>query len=451
MGLFGTDGVRGPAGVGPLSAQGALHLAAAFVDALGPGPHRVAVARDTRASGPLLAAAVAAGIACRGADVVDLGVLPTPGLSWFVAQQQDLTAGLMITASHNPWHDNGIKGFSGDGHKVDDAVQAATEAGYHRDLGDDHPEPGSISSVGREARTAYLQELIASVPTGALKGRTIVADTASGAGEGLLEELLAAHGAEVVSFAPPSDGRNINRGIGAVHPVAAAARVVEVGAWAGIVLDGDADRIMLVDEAGTVHDGDALLGLLAEQEHARRPEGLPGGLVVGTVTSNGGLEVWLRDLGLGFVRTAVGDRNIAAGMREHGAVLGGESSGHVLTPEACPTGDGLRVGVRILAGAAAAGQSLSALLGRIPRFPVANRKVHAGSKPPLESLEAFQTTLMEADAALGPAGGRRLVRYSGTEPVLRILVEGPRDDLVELWADRIAASAASSLKAGSNE
>ncbi len=446
MGLFGTDGVRGRAGVGALSAGGVLRLAAAFTDALGPGPQTVAVARDTRASGPVIASAVAAAIASRGGDVVDLGVLPTPGLSWFVAQRPDLTAGVMITASHNAWHDNGVKLFGGDGRKVDDGVQAECEERFARPPEDDVADVGSIGSAAAEARATYLADLVASVPARALAGRRVVADTASGAGEGLLEELLAELGADVVRFAPPSDGRNINREVGAVHPEGAAARVVAEGAWAGVALDGDGDRIALVDEGGAVHDGDAILGLLAEQEHRSRPGGLPAGLVVGTVTSNGGLEAWLRDLGLGLLRTPVGDRHIAAAMAAEGAVLGGEASGHVLTPEACPTGDGLRVAVRILAGAAATGASLSSLLGRIPRFPVANRKVRAEDKPPLDSLAELQTTLAEADAALGPQGGRRLVRWSGTEPVLRVLVEGPRPELVETWADRIAAAAAASLR-----
>jgi phosphoglucosamine mutase len=273
----------------------------------------------------------------------------------------------------------------------------------------------------------------------------VVADTASGAGEGLLEELLAALGAEVVVHAPPSDGRNINLRVGAVHPEALGERVLAEGAWAGVALDGDGDRIMLVDELGAVHDGDAILGLLAEQEHLSRSGGLPGGLVVGTVNSNGGLEVWLRDLGLRFLRTPVGDRHIAAALRARGAVLGGESSGHILTPEECPTGDALRVAVRILSGAAEAGADLSALLGRIPRFPVATRKVAVAAKPPLETLGSFQRLLEQADAALSAQGGRRLVRYSGTEPVLRVLVEGPTSDLVETWADRIAAEAAAAL------
>lgn len=444
MGLFGTDGVRGPTGVGALSAAGVLRLAAAFTDALGEGTQTVAVARDTRASGPLIAAAVAAGVASRGGHVVDLGVLPTPGLSWYIAQQPQITAGVMITASHNAWQDNGVKLFGADGRKISDGIQADCAARYVTGCGDDAPDPGALRSAAADARTSYLEDLVASVPTGSLVGKRIVADSASGAGEGLIEELLRDLGADVISLAPPSDGRNINRDVGAVHPGRLAKRVLQEAAWAGLALDGDADRLMLVDEAGAVHDGDAILGLLAEQEHKRRG-GLPAGLVVGTVMSNGGLEIWLRDLGLELVRTPVGDRHVAAALVARGAVLGGEASGHVLTPEACPTGDGLRVGVRILAGAAATGQALSALLGRIPRFPVAHRKVGAGSKPPLDSLPTFQATLAEADAALSPEGGRRLVRYSGTEAILRVLVEGPRTDLVEAWADRIAASAAAAL------
>lgn len=442
MSIFGTDGIRGPAGQGLLAPVEVTRLAFAFGRAVS-GP--VAVARDTRRSGAMIHGAVVAGLCTAGATVHDLGVLPTPALAWFLAQREELAGGLMITASHNAWPDNGLKFFAADGTKISDSAQAACEAAY------DELSQGRVEAAGApaaridahfEARQGYLESLGRS---GALSGLTVVVDHASGAAHQVLGVALKASGAATLPLAPRPDGVNINDGVGAVHPEAAAARVVASGAWGGVVVDGDGDRIAIVDEAGRVHDGDAVLGFLAARW---QQEGLlAGDVVVGTVTSNGGLELFLNDLGLRLERTPVGDRHVAAAMTRLGANLGGESSGHVLTPDLCPSGDATRVALEVLRRAAALDAPLSELLGAVPRFPSAQRKVAAGHRPPLESLPALVGAQEQAHLALTPSGGRTLLRYSGTEPVLRIQVEAPHADLVEAWADRLAAAAAEAITA----
>ncbi len=432
MSVFGTDGIRGRAGEGLLRPGPLMAIGAAFREAVGPGV--MAVARDPRESSDELAAAVIAGLGAW--SVRDLGVLPTPALSWAIAADPDVVGGVMLTASHNPWHDNGIKLFGGDGKKVSDELQDETERIWETSASDPVPDPagsGLVDPAGATARAAYLETL-----TGARIERVLVYDDAAGAAAGLLLEALGA-GDDRIAVAPAPDGRNINEGVGAVHPEAAAAKVREHGAWGGIVVDGDGDRIMLVDELGAVHDGDAILGLLADRMQAAGT--LTGGAVVGTVTTNGGLEQYLKDRDISLVRTPVGDRHVAAKMTALGCNLGGESSGHVLTPDLCPTGDGIRVGLHVLRAADALDRPLSELLGAVPKFPSAKRKVaDGGHRPPLPKLLGGPELRPVLDR-IATGGGRPLVRYSGTEPYLRIQVEGPSRDLVEAWADSLADAA----------
>lgn len=431
MTVFGTDGIRGRAGEGLLTPETITGLASGFGIALGGGG--VAVARDTRESGGWIRDAVVDGLRGVGADVSDLGVLPTPALSHAIAADSALVGGVMITASHNPWHDNGLKLFGGDGTKASDAVQAASEGAWRAGITPAARRGTTSDRDGASARAAYLESL-----QGARVDHPIVLDDAAGAAAGVLLEALG-EGSDRIALAPAPDGRNINAGIGAVHPEATAARVLESGAWGGIVLDGDGDRIAIVDELGTVHDGDAILGFLAASMQAEGS--LRGGAVVGTVMTNGGLEAYLAERGLGLIRTPVGDRHVSAAMIEHGCNLGGETSGHVLTPDRCPTGDGLRVGLHVLRVAAAAGKPLSVLLGGVPRFPSASRKVpDGGHRPPIDRLLGGPQFRPVLDR-IGDGGGRPLVRYSGTEPYLRIQVEGPSTDLVEAWADQLAQAA----------
>jgi len=355
----------------------------------------------------------------------------------------------MITASHNPWSDNGLKFFGADGHKLGDARQEQLEQAYRHALeAGEIPRagcaPGAVDDRATWAHTAYVEALVAGARC-RLDGLKLVVDHASGAAAVVLPEVLQRLGAEVVQVAPTPNGRNINEGTGAVHPQLAAAAVKSSGAWGGVVVDGDGDRIFLIDEGGTIHDGDAILGALAG---AMQAEGaLRGGGVVGTVTTGAGLESFLSARGLRLIRTPVGDRHVAEAMDRDGFNLGGEASGHVLTPDSCPSGDGSRVAIDVIGRAVSGGLSLVKLLGEVPRFPVAHRRVDAGDRPPLGELDGLQTLLREADAALRAVDGRQLVRYSGTEPILRVQVEGKDLDRVEAWADRIASAAADAIAA----
>lgn len=434
MSIFGTDGVRGRAGQGVLTRDGARRIGLAFADVLPGAQPRVALARDTRESGGWLRDALVDGLVAAGALVEDLGVLPTPALSSWLAERRQTDGGVMVTASHNPWQDNGIKLLGPDGRKASDALQEACE----RALADgvaDGPAAGRAEDRADEALDGYRASLVVG-RGGSLAGKLLVADDAAGAAWQVLSPVLEACGATVIGLAPEPDGRNINDGIGAVHPGKAGELAAERGAWGGVVVDGDADRVQLVDERGTVHDGDAILGFLAER---MATEGtLKGGAVVGTVTTNGGLERFLADRGIGLVRTPVGDRHVAEAMANQGCNLGGEYSGHILMPHLCPTGDGVRTALLVLARAAAEDAPLSTLLGAVPKYPSGYRKVpDGGNRPTVEHILTHPSIVIVTDE-VHAAGGRTLLRYSGTEPILRVQVEGQDADLVEAWADRLA-------------
>jgi phosphoglucosamine mutase len=297
---------------------------------------------------------------------------------------------------------------------------------------------GTVTS--RSVIDAYVASLAMMFDSGgSLAGRLVLADSAAGAAYEALPGALLSAGAEVRGTSPVPDGRNINLHCGAVHPEALAEAVKAHGAWAGVSVDGDGDRVTLVDELGCVHDGDPIVGFLAAGLQAAGQ--LPGALVVGTVTTNSGLERYLAERDVRLVRSKVGDRNVAAMMKQHDAPLGGESSGHVLTPHLCPTGDGVRVALEVLRQASLQGRPLSELLGAVPRDPSAKRAVRVGARPALDSLPRLSALLAEADVALARGGARRLLRYSGTEPVLRIQIEGPDRELVETWANRITECA----------
>ncbi len=447
MSIFGTDGVRGRAGEGPLAAPSVLRLAQAFARVLQEQDGgAVVLARDTRRSGPMLRGAVVAGLCSCGVEVVDLGVLPTPALAWYLAEHAEAAGGVMITASHNSWPDNGIKLFAAGGGKFADEQQDRCEAlfGDSAELGG--LVVGGCTDAHATARQGYLASLAADFAgVSVLAGKRILADAAAGAASGVLAPALLAAGAEVHQVDPKPNGQNINQGCGALHGDSLAQRVIEDGAWAGLAVDGDGDRILLVDEEGSIHDGDAIVGFLAERMLAQGS--LRGGGVVGTVTTGCGLEQFLGGLGLGLTRTQVGDRHVARAMAEQGCNLGGESSGHVLTPDLCPSGDGIRVGLAVLAAAASKGLPLSEQLGAVPRFPVENRKVPVVSKPPLEGLLALVEAQGQALEALSQSNGRILLRYSGTEPVLRVRVEAEDRKAAEVWADRLAHVASEAIAA----
>ena len=439
--LFGTDGIRGIANVDlkPTLAY-ALGRATAY-ELLGAGGALV-IGRDTRRSGAMFAAAIAAGATSLGADAHLAGVLPTPALA-FVAGTEPFAAGIMVSASHNPADDNGLKVLDGRGLKLDDAVEDLLEQLVWRSEELGGPRNAGIGQVVEAAALvdryrAHRLELAAATPC----DLRIVLDCANGAGAVTAPDILAATGAAVEVIGADPDGVNINAGCGAMAPAALAREVVARGADLGFALDGDADRCVAVDRGGRVIDGDQLLGLLA-LDRIRRGA-LAGGILVVTVLSNGGLERALAEAGGTLARTPVGDKYILEGMQVTGASLGGEKSGHIIVLERSTTGDGLVTALEVLAVVARTGRPLDELAAEIPLFPQQQRTVPARHKDQWEADPVLRRVIAEATRRLAP-GGRILVRPSGTEPALRVMVEGPDEALVAELADRIASLAAERL------
>ncbi len=428
---FGTDGIRGVAGQPPLTPGLVLRLGRAIARRFR-GP--VVVGRDTRRSSPALRDAIAAGLLVDGADVIDLGVLPTPAVPT-EALRRGAAAGVMITASHNPFRDNGIKVFGPAGDKVDDATEEALEDAVD---GMDVDEPGLGMGHWLEdapaARAAYLARL---QPRGRFgEGLRVLVDAANGAASAFAGPALSASGATVQVVACEPDGRSINEGCGATHPEALATRVRSGDADLGVTLDGDADRCLMIDERGRSVDGDALLALLALQRGADA--------LVGTVMSNEGVVQYLAGHGVRMHRAPVGDRNVLAMMREVGTELGGEESGHVIQLDRGPAGDGLATALAALELRALVGRPLAELVDEVPRYPAVKRAIRVAEKLPLAEVPALVDAMAAADRALA-GRGRQLLRYSGTEPVLRILVEGEDQGLVERTCDRLARAAEAAL------
>ncbi len=438
--FFGTDGIRGEAGAPPLDDETVSRIGAALVAALvdaemGP-PIAVAVGCDTRASSPEIVRALAGGIAASGGRTRFAGVVPTPAVAYLVALT-DADAGVVVSASHNPWKDNGIKIFSGDGRKLPDAVEldierriatsaAAPPATVHRDL-----------LLGAE----YIAHLVRSVPH-RLDGLKVVIDAANGAAFEAAPAAFAAAGATVIARNVAPDGRNINEGCGALHPAGMARAVVETGAALGIALDGDADRIIVADDKGTLLDGDDVLYLwtLELEREGRKPEA-----VVGTVMSNWGLEKALTDRGVRLIRAAVGDRYVVEEMDRTGAVLGGEQSGHLIRADLTTTGDGTLTGLHLAALVAASGRPLSAQ-PRFPHTPQVLKNVRVREKVPFDSIPGFAARQRAAEERLA-GNGRLLLRYSGTEALARVMVEGTDAGLVDTVATELAAAVRESLGA----
>jgi phosphoglucosamine mutase len=392
---FGTDGVRGAYG-DEITEALATALGWAAVRVLGP---RLALARDTRPSGASLASAWAAGAAMAGGEVQDLGVLPTPGLSALVVEL-GLDGGAMITASHNPAADNGVKLVDRRGEKIDAAARTAVEASVA-----EGPPPLAGGRLDRptDAGDRYVRAVLAALPRGAwLKGRTLVVDTANGAARGLAGRVVEGLGGRVIPRGD-GDGARINDGCGALHPEGLIVAVRDAGADAGVALDGDGDRGVAVLSDGTVLDGDAILWLCAE-----------GDVVVGTIMSNGGLERGLLERGVRLERAAVGDANVAARMVQTGARVGGEPSGHVLFSDALPTADGLVTALRALHPDP---RGVSARLAGFVRDP----QLHAAVRVPGDRVKGVAGMI----EALRGEGARVVVRASGTEPVVRVMVEHP--------------------------
>jgi phosphoglucosamine mutase len=439
--LFGTDGVRGTANVHPMTAEVALSLgqAVAYVFAAGGAERtRIIIGKDTRLSGYLFEDALAAGITSMGADVIQVGPMPTPGMAFLTADMR-CHAGVMISASHNPYQDNGIKFFSRDGFKLPDEIEERIEALVGSGELADHRAPADAIGQARridEAAGRYVVFLKKTFPRElSLEGLRIVLDCANGAaykvGPTVLEEL----GAEVFTLGVEPNGRNINDGCGSLYPEKVAARVRELRADIGICLDGDADRCIMVDERGETVDGDALLALFARDLLER--DALAGRCVVATVMSNLGLEKALQGMGAKLLRTQVGDRYVVEAMRAGGYNLGGEQSGHMLFLDHNTTGDGLITALQTLATVQRSGRSLSELTAGFERFPQALVNIPVATKQPIEDLPELQRAITQVEADLD-GRGRVLIRYSGTEAKARVMVEGPEDSQVDTIAQELA-------------
>ena len=440
--LFGTDGIRGTANVHPMTPEIALALgrAIAHVFREREGERKqILIGKDTRLSGYMFEDALAAGICSMGVNVIQVGPVPTPALA-FLTRDMRCNAGVMITASHNPYQDNGIKFFAADGFKLPDAEEARIEAMISSgEAAKRKVAPEEIGQAQRidDARGRYIVYLKNTFPRDlTLEGMRIVIDCANGAGYRVGPTVLRELGAEVFEFGCEPNGRNINDECGSLHPERAAAKVRELRADVGIALDGDADRVTVIDERGEILDGDALMWLCAR---AMQEKGvLAKSTVVATVMSNLGLERALESIGVGLVRTAVGDRYVVEAMREGGYNLGGEQSGHVLFLDHSTTGDGLMSALQILALRARSGTKLSQLFCGFERYPQVTVNVSVAEKRPLEDLPSLQEAIAEVEDELGNAG-RVLIRYSGTELKARVMVEGRNETRVHEIANHLAS------------
>ena len=439
--LFGTDGIRGVANV-DLKPTIAFALGRATAKRLVESGGAIVVGQDTRRSGDMFVSAIVAGATSLGVDVHVVGVVPTPALA-FLARTGPYGAGIMVSASHNPADDNGLKVLDADGLKLDDSVEDELEALIWRE-----GELGGVGNASLGRRIAadaeverYLDHRRGLARSIDARGLRIVLDGANGSGGAVGRDILAATGASVEAIHVEPDGVNINVESGATSPGALARAVAERGADVGFALDGDADRLVAVDSTGQVVDGDQVLGALALERLSR--DALPGGLVV-SVLSNGGLERAVRDAGGEVVRTPVGDKYILEGMQVAGAMLGGEKSGHVIVMEHTTSGDGIVTALEVLRVMTGAEATLASLASAIPLLPQQQRAVRARHKDQWEGDPTLRRAIAAASTRLGEAG-RVLVRPSGTEPALRVMVEGPDAGLVAELADSLAALAGERL------
>ncbi|QQS12295.1 MAG: phosphoglucosamine mutase [Rhodospirillales bacterium] len=447
--LFGTDGVRGRANLEPMTAETALRLGMAAGARFERGDHRhlVVIGKDTRLSGYMIEQAMTAGFLSIGMDVQLLGPVPTPAVGHLTrSMRADL--GVMISASHNPFHDNGVKFFGPDGFKLSDEIEAEIEALMATDLTPRRAESRALGRARRidDAGGRYIEAVKATFPrTSTLEGLKIAVDCANGAAYRVAPRVLSELGATVIELGVSPDGFNINRDCGSTHPEGLAETVQERGADVGLALDGDADRLVLVDERGEVIDGDQIMAAIAESWAADGR--LRGGGVVATAMSNLGLERFLASRGITLERTAIGDRYVLERMREGGFNLGGEQSGHLIMTDFATTGDGLMAALQVLASVAATGRPVSEVCRRFTPVPqiLRNVRLPAGTNANavLDSAPVARA-LAEAEASFG-ADGRLLVRKSGTEPLIRVMAEGDDPDAVARVVDglvEIIASAA---------
>ncbi|MBI1778800.1 MAG: phosphoglucosamine mutase [Proteobacteria bacterium] len=429
--LFGTDGIRGQANTEPMTAATMLAVAIAaggLYRSREDRRHLAVIGKDTRLSGYMLEPALTAGFVSIGMDVVLVGPMPTPAVAMLTRSlRADL--GVVLSASHNPYHDNGIKLFGPDGYKLSDEIEAEIERRLANGTADHLAPPERLGRARRldDAQGRYIEFVKASFPRGRrLDGLKVVVDCAHGATYKVAPTVLHELGAEVVPVAVHPDGFNINRECGAVYPDSMCSQVVAHGADLGIALDGDGDRLMLCDEFGRLVDGDQVLALIARSW--AKEQRLQGSGVVATLMSNFGLERYLADIGLSLVRTQVGDRYVVEHMRQHGFNLGGEQSGHVVMSDYATTGDGLIAALQVMAVLTAADLPASEVLSVFQPMPQVLRNVRYRNGSPLDA-ESVKSAILAAESKLGNRG-RLVVRKSGTETLIRVMAEGEDEDAV---------------------
>ncbi|MGD0401828.1 MAG: phosphoglucosamine mutase [Candidatus Acidiferrales bacterium] len=440
--LFGTDGIRGIPGEYPLDdatldrvglALGNYLRSQGFANDKSPN---VLIGRDTRESGPHIAERIACGLAAGGANPISAGVLTTPGVAWLV-NREGFAAGVVISASHNPYHDNGVKLISSTGMKFPDATEAALEQFVLSSRDTVSTARALRLHDNEKIDDDYLAGLAQAILPGAkLAGMKIVLDCANGAASDLAPRLFRSLGADVVAMNHTPDGKNINANCGSLHPESMQKRVVESGAALGVAFDGDADRAIFASAKGKLVDGDGVLFVVAR--YLKSAGKLKGDIVVGTTMANLGLERALENAGLKLVRTAVGDRYVLEEMRRIGANFGGEQSGHILFLDDATTGDGMLTALKLASIVSLSGP-LDSLVADVKIFPQKIVNVRVRSKPPLDSLPEVDRVLREAEKALGNSG-RVVLRYSGTEPLARVMVEAERDQDVRRWTESLAGA-----------
>jgi phosphoglucosamine mutase len=452
--IFGTDGVRGTANVEPVTAETALKLgrAAAHVfknlesQSRGRGKHKIVIGKDTRLSGYMLENAISSGILSMGVDVLFIGPLPTPGVA-YATRSLRADAGIVITASHNPYTDNGIKFFRADGYKLDDKIEGEIEnLVFSGAIENIRPSSEQIGKAVRidDALGRYIEFAKSSFPKGlTLEGLKIVLDCGHGAAYKSSPCVLRELGAEVVVINHHPDGKNINEHCGSMHPEAMCRKVVECSAHLGIAHDGDADRVLLCDEQGQLIDGDdimaiAALEMLAEKTLAKKT-------LVATVMSNAGLEAAIKNAGGQMLRTAVGDKNVIDEMLRGGFNFGGEQSGHLIFRDHGTTGDGLVAALQILQILKTRSAPLSQLAQCWTRFPQLVTNVKVREKKPFAQLAGVEQLVAAAEKELAAQGGRLLLRYSGTEPKVRLLVEGRDAAALKSWSQKICGAIAQQI------
>ena len=451
--LFGTDGIRGMPGEFPLDHRTLHWIGRTLGEYLASEETRprVLMGMDTRESSPAIAKRIAEGLASGGAEPVSAGVITTPGIAW-LTKNEGFSAGVVISASHNPYHDNGVKVIARTGMKLPDEIEEQLEPDILSRAGlDGSPDLIGASAVEVELpfkpRYAedYLQYLRSRLPGGVfLRGLKIVLDCAHGAASALAPQLFSSLGAEVIAIAHEPNGRNINDGCGALHPEKLAAKVVEVGAQLGVAFDGDADRAIFADRRGNIVNGDGTLLVAARRMKARGE--LKGTIVVGTVMANLGLERALDREGLRLKRTPVGDKYVLEEMLQCGANLGGEQAGHIIFLDDSTAGDGMLTALKIVGMMLEANRALDEMAGDLKIFPQKLVNVRVREKKPFEQLPEVARVLAEAEAALEQCG-RVVLRYSGTEGLARVMVEAETQELVDRWTAALTAAIESSLGA----